>query len=334
MGAWGVALYSDDTALDAKDTYEDCLKKTQSHAEALRQSCEKCEVSGDEKMADTEAVFWFAIAERQWFYGVLFPEVKAKALEFLSRTEHLEVWEESGAEQLRRRKTELEKLKVKLLSPLPPVRKIPKIAVSAYKSGDVVAVKITDNDLNYHDNLIRGYVKRLEGEALAYEKTGDTDFRRYHYVKLDLAKNLFFDRERYIQYLNRYLIFHVAQIETDGTVDSLIKLFYWCGNALPSIAEIEKMNYMPFHVALLYESGIHDADFKSAFKESTDLIRFYNQKAKNAVVLGNIPFEANGIDVRWNGPSTFRDTLAPAFYNMYDELQRIGWDGKSEISLD
>ena len=310
MGAWGTALYSDDEALDVKDSYIELLKETQSHEESFKRCKEQFSDTLNEKMPDCEAIFWFVIAERQWFYGVLFPEVKAKALEFLSRNEHLELWEETDKKQLNERKVVLNKLREKILSPLPPVRKLPKIAVSAYRLGDIVAVKITEITI---PKIIQNSMEFV------------------------------FDSEKYQKYLNKYFIFHVAGLcsspDLGRRVESYIKFFYWCGDTVPSISEIEKMDYMPFHDYMSCYNSISSPMIQKLWKDfTTDDGRAYFStllecKAKHSKILGNIPFITN-LDIEQHSNSSIVHwILAPAFYVMYDELQRINWDGKSKIKV-
>ena len=54
-------------------------------------------------------------------YGRLLPEVKEKAIYFLSQGDELERWKNSGGEAW---KNTLDKLKEKLLSPQPPEKSV------------------------------------------------------------------------------------------------------------------------------------------------------------------------------------------------------------------
>lgn len=139
MGAWGTSLYANDTACDLRGDYLDKLRRGKTNEEVTQELIRaNADIMGDE---EEEPLFWFALADTQWNYGRLLPEVKEKALEFLSRTEELKRWEESGEKQLRAWMVTREKLKKKLLSPQPPEKKVYKYRLykCKWKLGDVFA---------------------------------------------------------------------------------------------------------------------------------------------------------------------------------------------------
>lgn len=139
MGAWGTSLYANDTACDLRGDYLDKLRRGKTNEEVTQELIKaNADIMGDE---EEEPLFWFALADTQWNYGRLLPEVKEKALEFLSRTEELERWEESGEKQLKAWMATREKLKAKLLSPQPPEKKVYKYRLykCKWKLGDVFA---------------------------------------------------------------------------------------------------------------------------------------------------------------------------------------------------
>lgn len=121
MGAWGTSLYENDTTCDIRDDYIDKLKRGKSNEEATNELiCQYREIKGD---VEEEPLFWYALADTQWEYGRLLPEVKAKALLFLGRKEELERWKESGEEKCRAWMETLAALKEKLNSPVPEAKK-------------------------------------------------------------------------------------------------------------------------------------------------------------------------------------------------------------------
>ena len=76
MGAWGTALYSNDTASDIRGDYVDLLRRGNSNEEALKKLMEKNRYCiGDE---EEEPLFWYALADTLWNYGRLTPEVKER----------------------------------------------------------------------------------------------------------------------------------------------------------------------------------------------------------------------------------------------------------------
>ena len=81
MGAWGTSLYANDSASDIRGEYVDKLRRGKSNEEATKALIEQNQdYMGD---AEEEPLFWYALADTQWNYGRLLPEVKEKALHFL-----------------------------------------------------------------------------------------------------------------------------------------------------------------------------------------------------------------------------------------------------------
>ena len=74
MGAWGTSLYANDYASDIRGDYVDKLKRGKSNEEATQELIKaNQEIMGD---IEEEPLFWFALADTQWNYGRLLPEVK------------------------------------------------------------------------------------------------------------------------------------------------------------------------------------------------------------------------------------------------------------------
>ena len=112
MGAWGTSLYANDSASDIRGEYVDKLRRGKSNEEATKALIEQNQdYMGD---AEEEPLFWYALADTQWNYGRLLPEVKEKALHFLDQTAELERWREAGEKKLRAWQNTLDKLRQKL----------------------------------------------------------------------------------------------------------------------------------------------------------------------------------------------------------------------------
>ena len=136
MGAWGTSLYSDDYACDIRADYKDRLRKGMSNKEAVQDIlAHNTAVTG----TDDEPVLWYALADTQWEYGRLLPEVKEKALAFLDAEQDDERWK--TMELMEQRRQVLVKLKEKLLSPQPAEKKVRKYSYyrCPWKLGDVFA---------------------------------------------------------------------------------------------------------------------------------------------------------------------------------------------------
>ena len=148
MGAWGSSLYANDTSCDVRDTYMNFLKDQLSSQEAHEKTLDKL----SDYIADPyEApLFWYALADTQWTVGRLIPEVKEKALEWISKGGGIELWEESKSGSSGWQKT-LEKLRIKLETEQPKEKKISKrINQNLWNIGDVYAYQFhTDESKKY-----------------------------------------------------------------------------------------------------------------------------------------------------------------------------------------
>lgn len=145
MGAWGTSLYANDSASDIRGDYVDKLKRGKTNEEATKELIDaNRDIMGD---IEEEPLFWFALADTQWNYGRLLPEIKEKALFYLSQDEELERWKESGEKQLNAWKKTLETLKEKLESPQPPAKKVSKYRLyqCKWKLGDIFAYRFTSS---------------------------------------------------------------------------------------------------------------------------------------------------------------------------------------------
>ena len=76
MGAWGAGLYENDTALDVKDEFEKLFNDGKSVQEITDGLTAEFESIMD--CTDEAPLFWLALADTQWKFGVLLPDVKAK----------------------------------------------------------------------------------------------------------------------------------------------------------------------------------------------------------------------------------------------------------------
>ena len=136
MGAWGTDLFSDDYACDIRADYKDRLRRGMTNEEAVEDILAHNQATIG---TDDEPVLWYALADTQWEYGRLLPEVKAKALAFLDAEQDDDRWE--TPELMQKRRKVLEKLREKLLSPQPPEKKVRKYNYfhCPWKLGDVFA---------------------------------------------------------------------------------------------------------------------------------------------------------------------------------------------------
>ena len=149
MGTWGTGLYQDDTTCDVKEEYLNLLKIGTEPEEAM----EEMIINWEDCIEDVEegTLFWFALAETQWRYGLLDKKVKEIALQYIEEGIDLERWEEDQ-KLYTKRKTELEKLKEKLESEQPKGKKIPKMTFQRanWKIGDIILYQILNEKLKDH----------------------------------------------------------------------------------------------------------------------------------------------------------------------------------------
>ena len=125
MGTWNAGLFSNDTTLDVRDTYMELLKQQLSNEEAYEKTYKEYEeLIGDEE----EPLFWYALADTQWNVGRLMPEVKKRALDYISVLGGASVWEETP-KRIEKWKNTLKKLEDKLNSEMPPEKDICRRAV-------------------------------------------------------------------------------------------------------------------------------------------------------------------------------------------------------------
>ena len=138
MGAWGPGLYSNDIALDVRDTYNGLLSDQMSNEDAYTETVRHCR-----EIIETEEapLFWLALAETQWRVGRLTPEVKAKALDCIEEKGGLALWKNDFKGGVAWQRT-LSKLKGKLESPMPKERKFPRLEQNPWKLHDVYAYKL------------------------------------------------------------------------------------------------------------------------------------------------------------------------------------------------
>ncbi|AJH17267.1 hypothetical protein [Bacillus mycoides] len=144
MGAWGVAILSDDIAKDIQLIYKDLLGNEYSNEEASRIVIEEYQTELDDEEI---IVFWLAFACMQWKLGRLQENVKLEALQIIESGADLSRWEDEPKLQ-RKREVVLNKLREQLHSPQPQAKKVPKrfIANTSLKAGDAVSYELVSGN--------------------------------------------------------------------------------------------------------------------------------------------------------------------------------------------
>lgn len=136
MGAWGTAIFSDDTASDVRSDYRAMLESGASDAQAT------ADILHTYTADDT--VMWLALAASQSKLGRLDPVVKARAVEIIDTGEDLAQWEDAAPAEQRGRQQALTRLRQTLTGPQPERRTI-KLKWSHHTDlqlGDVLAFAV------------------------------------------------------------------------------------------------------------------------------------------------------------------------------------------------
>jgi hypothetical protein len=141
MGAWGPAIFSDDTACDVRDAYRDLVGDGNSGAEAT----DILLTEWKESLSDPEEapVFWLALAATQWKCGRLEERVKREALAVIDNGSDLSRWQDSHRER-KKREGVLLKLREQLETPQPPEKRIPRRFrdSSDWQVGELIAYRL------------------------------------------------------------------------------------------------------------------------------------------------------------------------------------------------
>lgn len=119
MGAWGVGLFSDDTACDVRDTYRQAAAEGLEADTARDRVLERFANALEDK--EDGPVVWLALAATAWDMGRLDDATRDRALEVIAQGEGIDRWEEAGLGAKRR--AELAKLTEKLRQPQKPLVK-------------------------------------------------------------------------------------------------------------------------------------------------------------------------------------------------------------------
>ncbi len=144
MGAWGTAIFSDDTAADVRDAFTDFVAEGLSPSQATERLVrESAEILEDD---DDATVFWIALAATQWKLGRLLDDVRDRAVAIIDGGDNLRRWEDNSRSEISQRKKHLAKLREQLLSPQPKPKKIQPFAKSStdFRAGDVAVYRLDE----------------------------------------------------------------------------------------------------------------------------------------------------------------------------------------------
>lgn len=143
MGAWGSGIRQDDFVMDVIGDFEEQLKAGKSIADASKAL--KKEHAEEMQDDDDGPLFWIALADAQWTYGELDPEVLKRVQEDFESDRGLERWDE-GRDGRAKRRAVLAKFIAKISSPKERPKKPRKIVVRApkFQAGDCLSVQLSN----------------------------------------------------------------------------------------------------------------------------------------------------------------------------------------------
>lgn len=144
MGAWNTSICGNDTARDLYIEYSATFYKYDVEEALERIDNYVRSEMFDESDSEEWCNYFYSLADFMWKKGILTDNVRNKAIEMIDSGFGLELWEEAGQKTLDSRKKKLQEFKEKLLSPLPPYKKIkPNVHTErVFEDGDIIAVQL------------------------------------------------------------------------------------------------------------------------------------------------------------------------------------------------
>ena len=140
MGAWGVAIFSDDLAADLRGDFRELIGDGLTSTEATDRLMAEYDSSLED--VDEMPVFWIALASAQWKLGRLEDRTKQMALQVIDNGTDLNRWD--NPKDRAKRSAVLAKTRAELLSPPPPAKHIPRTVKesSDWEVGEVVGFRL------------------------------------------------------------------------------------------------------------------------------------------------------------------------------------------------
>jgi len=193
MGHWGAEIFDNDVSADVKDEYIEKLKTNigKSDEQILSEFLSENDdyITDDEDMID----FWFALSSVMHDYGRLTDEVKQKALDIIEQGLDAQRWEESREHKARLK--QVEKLKTKLLSPLPKYRKVTVLKpwICPWKANDLFLYKLDEasySEIGKSYSYVLLIVKDIIESHMTYHLVADLTPRTYLKLTNKIPDNL------------------------------------------------------------------------------------------------------------------------------------------------
>lgn len=162
MGTWGHRLYDNDTSLDVKDQFEEELHRGKTVEDITQLMINDYECNLD--IPYEAFLFWGALADTQWNWGMLLPQVQQQALHWIQELQ------ENGVGLSAEQQKVLDDLRAKLLSPQPPVRKPRKrrLYQCKWQIGDVFAFQMEGEEAKKRNLYGRFFLIQKVSEGTWY----------------------------------------------------------------------------------------------------------------------------------------------------------------------
>lgn len=154
MGAWSVSITGNDTAQDLLSEYtaafylydpEEAVQKIDHYVRTNM---------FDESDEEEWCNYFYSLADFMWKKGILTDEIKEKTIRMIDSGFGLQLWAEVGEKTLSKRQRVLSDLKEKLISRMPPKKKIkPNVHTERiFENGDLIAIQLQTAGKPYTKN--------------------------------------------------------------------------------------------------------------------------------------------------------------------------------------
>ncbi len=151
MGAWSESITGNDTAEDLLLEYPAVFLKYEPEEAVSKIDSYVRENEFDESDPEEWCNYVYSLADYMWKKGILTEEIKQRAIQMIDSGFGLDIWAESSEKMLKARKKVLTKFREKLLSPMPPKKKI-RLDINQkriFENGDVIAIQLQTAGKNY-----------------------------------------------------------------------------------------------------------------------------------------------------------------------------------------
>ena len=168
MGTWNASLYGNDYACDIRDDYIYAIRSRKESQEAAQELVQR--EKPNEAQADDAALFWLALADTQWNYGVLEHYIRDNALRCCEMAADIFQWDWKDESDRNKWLQTIHSLENKLRSPQPPKKQIRgfRSYICPWAMGDVFAYRLSGADSREFGALGKYIIFRKVSELRIY----------------------------------------------------------------------------------------------------------------------------------------------------------------------